>query len=135
MEPVVMVNDKTGQPRLLSIDWALCVQRVAGNELLAHDFLLHFVNELHVHRKDFKSQWQRNDLHSLEINAHKLHGAACFCGVPKLQKDVAYLENLARNAESIEILHDSFMRLMDSIEEVIHDYTHHVKSKIGISQC
>ena len=100
-----------------------------------NDFLLHFVNELHVHRKDFLDQWQRNDLQALERNAHKLHGAACFCGVPELQKNVASLERLARNAESTDVLHEHFTRLMTSIENVIHDYAAHIQSKTGISQC
>ena len=135
MKPVVTVKENIGQSGSLSIDWNLCVQRVAGNQLLANDFLLHFVNELHIHRKDFIDQWQRNDLQALERNAHKLHGAACFCGVPDLQKNVADLELLARNAESTEVLNEQFTRLMTSIETVIHDYAAHIKSNKVISQC
>jgi len=130
-----MSQDSSRVNRLSSIDWSMCVQRVAGNEVLANDFLLHFVNELHVHRSDFLDQWSNNDLNALERNAHKLHGAACFCGVPQLQKDVACLERLARNVESVDVLKDEFLTLMSSIDHVISDYADRMQPKNGISQC
>lgn len=133
METVFMDKERSAAQRSLSIDWSLCVQRVAGNELLANDFLLHFVNELGVHKTDFLQQWADYDLQALERNAHKLHGAACFCGVPQLQKDVAFLERLAKNAESADVLHNAFLQLMNSIENVISDYTHHLKPTAGAS--
>ena len=135
METMLMAKDSPGSKQPSSIDWSMCVQRVAGNEVLANDFLLHFVNELQVHRDDFLAQWENKDLKALERNAHKLHGAACFCGVPQLQKNVASLERLARNVESTDLLNDEFLTLMNSIDRVIHDYADHIKAKTGISQC
>ena len=78
--------------QVFAIDWALCVQKVSGNQILAEEFLARFVEELHLNRTEFKRLFNKKNIAGLESAAHKLHGACCFCGVPRLQNKVVYLE-------------------------------------------
>ena len=58
----------------------------------------------------------------LEDEAHRLHGACCFCGVPSLQRHVAQVENLAKHVESINEVSDAFAQLIQSIDGVLIEY-------------
>ncbi|WP_028388021.1 two-component system sensor histidine kinase LetS [Legionella fairfieldensis] len=104
------------------IDWQLCVQKVSGNKLLAEEFLTRFIDELHKNRTEFLHLFQDKDIKGLESAAHKLHGACCFCGVPRLQNHVICLEKLAKQVGNIEELETAFTELIQSIDEVIDEF-------------
>lgn len=112
----------TYQENIAAIDWPMCVQRVSGNQTLAADYLTCFVDELRVNRETLLQLYQQKQLKSLEEEAHKLHGACCFCGVPSLQRHVAEVENLAKHAKNIHELNDAFEQLMQSINAVLKEY-------------
>jgi two-component system sensor histidine kinase BarA len=105
-----------------SINWALCVQRVSGNISLAKEFLARFIEELRINKQEFIQYKKDENIKALESTAHKLHGACCFCGVPQLQTHVAHLENLARQATSINELDIAFDQLLQSIDAVLDEY-------------
>lgn len=108
--------------KISAINWALCVQRVSGNQALATEFLARFVEELQQNREEFIQLMQANLVHELERAAHKLHGACCFCGVPDLQRQVAHLENLAKHAKHVDELQTAFNELILSIDAVLAEY-------------
>lgn len=105
-----------------AIDWQLCVQKVSGNQALAEEFLVRFIDELHKNREEFFQLLHNEDIKGLESAAHKLHGACCFCGVPYLQTQVVRLEKEARQAKSIDELKTVFAELIQSIDEVIDEF-------------
>lgn len=105
-----------------AIDWELCVQKVSGNQNLAEEFLNKFVEELHIHRKAFIELKQNSNLKGLASEAHKLHGACCFCGVPQLQKKVVQIEKLALHSKNIDDLSSAFAELIQNIDAVINEY-------------
>ena len=105
-----------------AINWPLCVKKSSGNHALAVDFLTQFVVELHRNRDEFIQLKQDNDLQGLEFLAHKLHGACCFCGVTQLQQQVAYLEGLARVVNHVDSLEPEFLKLIEHIDAVLHEY-------------
>lgn len=108
--------------KISAIDWPLCVQKVSGNQILAEEYLTRFVLELHTSRKDFKQLFSKKDIKGLESAAHKLHGACCFCGVPRLQIQVIHLEKLAKEAKQFNELKSPFTELIQSIDEVIDEF-------------
>lgn len=116
------ILDILHSPQLSGIDWALCVQRVSGNESLAHEFLMHFVAELKNNKEEFLQMFQDNNLKDMEYVAHKLNGACCFCGVPELQKHVINIEKLAQSAKTAHELEYEFTQLITSIDIVLTEY-------------
>lgn len=107
-----------------AIDWQLCVQKVSGNQVLAEEFLTQFIEELKKNRQEFIQLYQEKNIKGLESAAHKLHGACCFCGVPRLQLQVSRLENHAKNALKINDLEALFAELVRNIDEVIDEFEH-----------
>ncbi len=104
------------------IDWNLCVEKANGNHLLAKDFLEQFVIELRSNKKDFIRLYHKKDTDGLEKAAHKLNGACCFCGVPRLQHWVITIETHAKSANNISEISSVFNEMLLAIDEVIQEY-------------
>jgi len=113
----------------VAIDWQLCIKKVSGNKVLAREFLDRFVEDLELNRNEFIKLMQDKNISAIEQAAHKLHGACCFCGVPRLQKNVANLEKTAKNTKNINELKDDFNKFIKSLEEVIHEYNNLYKER------
>lgn len=105
-----------------SINWPMCVQRVSGNQALAAELLACFINELPINRKKFIQYYNEKNLEQLAAEAHKLHGACCFCGVPSLQQHVAQIENQANQVKDIVEIKEDFEQLILSIDTVLSEY-------------
>lgn len=105
-----------------AINWELCLQKVSGNQAVAEEFLTRFIEELRDNRSSFLEFYQNNNLQELENAAHKLNGACCFCGVPKLQTQVVRIENMAREISNIKDLHPALTELIRCMDEVIREF-------------
>nr|WP_168711012.1 hybrid sensor histidine kinase/response regulator [Ningiella ruwaisensis] len=68
-----------------SIDWDLALSRSNQNPEVAMSFMDDFVSHLNDHRKDIQQYAERQEIKSLLESVHKLHGACCYTGVPRLQ--------------------------------------------------
>lgn len=113
------------------INWNLCIEKVSGNEALAGEFLMHFVQELRHNYKEFSELYVHQDIKGIESLAHKLHGACCFTGVTQLQTHVTQLETLARQAKKITQLEPALTQLQHSIDFVIKEYEDIYQTKIS----
>lgn len=111
-----------GQSEDLNIDWKLCVKKVSGNQTLAALFLDEFIAELQNNREQFLQLFKEKNINGLEELAHKLHGACCFSGVPKLQTAVALLESLTRQNGNYEEIQTEFLHLIECIDKVLDEY-------------
>ena len=117
---------------LTAINWALCVQKVSGNNALAVEFLGRFIEELQKNREEFLQLMDNGNVKAMERAAHKLHGACCFCGVPQLQSQVAQLEHRAKHAKHIEELRANFETLIQSIDAVLSEYESSYRAPVMI---
>lgn len=104
------------------IDWALCVQKASGNTALASELLEVFVQELQKNRAEFIDAMQNNDISTVEMIAHKLHGACCFCGVTSLQKQVMQVEDRAKHSSNIQEIKSLLTQLFYTIDTLIVEY-------------
>lgn len=118
------------QEHASAINWPMCVERVSGNQALATDFLACFIQELKNNRRTLIALYQKKNLKQLEEEAHKLHGACCFCGVPALQSHTAEVENLAKHAKRTSEISDAFEQMILSIDAVLQEYEQFYQTKV-----
>lgn len=61
-----------------------CVDLAKGNRALAKDMLTMLLKTLHTDIQDIKGFWKDKDYENLHEIVHRIHGGACYCGVPRL---------------------------------------------------
>jgi two-component system sensor histidine kinase BarA len=105
-----------------AIDWPLCIQKMSDNEALAKEYLGRFVEELPKEKKTFKLLISKKDISGIEKAAHKLLGACCFCGVPRLEERLRRLEIKAKKAKKINEVGPIIIELLRCIDEVTEEH-------------
>jgi two-component system sensor histidine kinase BarA len=116
-----VLDNLESEPHVV-IDWQLCLQKVSGNQNLAEDFLKKFIEELALQVDEFSELYKKQDIKGIGQLAHKIHGACCFCGVPKLQNYIVELENAAAKAKKLEQLTTIYEKVILSMHEVISEF-------------
>ena len=81
-----------------SIDWELALHRSNQNPEVAMSFMDDFITQLDEHVKDIKAHCQANQADALLASVHKLHGASCYTGVPRLQAMCLELESALKKS-------------------------------------
>ncbi|WP_394223014.1 7TM diverse intracellular signaling domain-containing protein [Alteromonas gracilis] len=76
-----------------SIDWQLALKRANQNQDTAKEMLDGFVALLPETIERLSALWDEQDYNGLKTEVHKLHGACCYTGLPRMQ-------HLANEAES-----------------------------------
>lgn len=105
-----------------SIDWNLCIQKASGKETLAREFLQHFVAELQENQRELMVLFEQGKIKKLEQLAHKINGACCFCGVPKLQEKIVKLEREARTKKDKSLLSPLLEDALVEMQRVTEEY-------------
>lgn len=76
----------------LVIDWELGLKLANNKRELAEDMLALLVKTLPDEVTHMKKLFAENNFTVLGQRVHKLHGAVCYCGVPRLRRAMAALE-------------------------------------------
>jgi two-component system sensor histidine kinase BarA len=74
-----------------TIDWESSLKLANNKPALAKELLTLLVNELPQFRTHINDAYVNKDFKELHRHIHKLHGATCYCGVPKLREIAALL--------------------------------------------
>ena len=74
------------------VEWSVCLELTGNNEQLAVDLLTMFTNSLPDEMQILKTAFSNSDYETLRTQAHKMHGALCYCGIPSLKIDMLELE-------------------------------------------
>lgn len=112
-----------------AIDWQQCLTLANNNAEIANDLMTLFIADLPVVIKTMKKLLANEDYHGLKDQAHRLHGATCYCGVPRLKTAVQNLEKHLKNDESKKLPFNNikikvlFDKLLDEISSVQATYT------------
>jgi two-component system sensor histidine kinase BarA len=104
-----------------AIDWQQCLSVTGNNSEIALEILRGFMDELPIQIKAIQDHFQTGDYSALQKAVHQLHGAACYCGMPALQKQLHDFEiSLKQNHEAqyAERLH----ALLSELNRVQHFY-------------
>lgn len=87
---------------LSSFDWELALKRSNQNAAASIELLNDFITMLPSSIAIIKQEWEGRNYQGLQSEIHRLHGACCYTGVPKLQ-------NLAQELESALKLGQHFL--------------------------
>jgi two-component system sensor histidine kinase BarA len=93
----------TAEADLPNHDTRTALQRAAGRQEVADELFAVLVRSLPESRDALLRAWRAGDREALRSAAHRLRGAAAYCGVPRLEAAVAALERAAREAAEAEL--------------------------------
>jgi two-component system sensor histidine kinase BarA len=79
------VHIEPAELEVASIDWSLALKRANQNEEAAKELLKSFIQLLPETLETLTKQWEAQDYNALKLEVHKLHGACCYTGLPKMQ--------------------------------------------------
>lgn len=108
----------TNSTELKIIDWTLGEKLVAGNRKMAEEMLQMLKSYLPEHLTEITEAYQANDYPSLAERTHKLHGATCYCGTPRLKEAAKQLEKAIRDGKEKNI-HKLYNELCLEINAVL----------------
>ncbi len=104
-----------------SLDWKECLRLSNNKEIFAKKILYALEKELPSFRAYFKQALETNNLEQLQDESHKLHGACCYTGTPRLKALLEQLESQAKShkTQSLSTLSHTVSQVNHEINEVL----------------
>ena len=103
------------------IDWALTEKLCNNNTDTAKELMTMLAKELPDYCNQFERLASAKKFNELQSAAHRLHGACCYLGVPKLKTAVKALED-ALIAGQHQQLSKHVQAATHAINQVIHEF-------------
>ena len=100
------------------IDWELATRLAGNSQKMAKEMFFLLVKELPADVVALKKEYGIYDMKALKIRLHKLHGALCYCGAPRLKRVVAKVE-LAITQKKIAQIPSLITELECEVNELI----------------
>jgi len=116
------VSEETTTKHQPAIDVELGLRLAANKPNVAKELLDQFMEYLPDSHDKMKVAHAANDLDELLNQVHKLHGACCYCGVPRLKESVAILETALKKHDD-EVIEGLISNVYHAIEEVAVAYS------------
>ncbi|KGJ97709.1 two-component sensor histidine kinase BarA [Thalassotalea sp. ND16A] len=101
------------------IDWTISMQRSAHKYELAIEMFTLLINSLPETKVALQNNIKLENLPSVSSLVHKLNGASCYVGVPRLEKVVQRIETQIKQQLSLAELEPEFFELFDEIDAVL----------------
>jgi two-component system, NarL family, sensor histidine kinase BarA len=100
-----------------TFDWSLCLKKCNNNPALAKELFDLFISELpEFYEKILHAEKMKNKKALLDV-IHKLHGACCYIGVPRLKDLVADTEQLLKQNKTDAPL-QGVAEILDEIQKI-----------------
>lgn len=103
------------------IDWALCLKLANNKQDLAKEMLNLFNADIATVKQQITEAMAKGDLNTLYQHIHKLHGATCYCGVPRLKELLAETET-ALKAQDHENLNQQVRAIIGELDNIASAY-------------
>lgn len=116
-------NDKMATENS-AIDWDLSIELAAGKPEVAKEILTAFIKELPDTKAAISKAKEEGNREELHEEVHRLHGACCYCGIPRL-KELCNLLETAMDEQEFEKADAYYKDLMQEIPAVLEDYKMH----------
>lgn len=97
----------------------LCLSRARNKADLAKEFLQDLLRDLVDMREAIEKSAQNGNFTALLHEVHRLHGACCYTGVPRLQQCSYHLEDLLKRAANAGDIQAAALALLDAIQELL----------------
>ncbi len=98
------------------VDWELAMQLAGNSREHAEEMFVLLVKDLPSELANIKQAYSNNHFENLENRIHKLHGALCYCGAPRLKTATAALESAVRD----KITHPQIPTLLAGFEREVN---------------
>lgn len=94
------------------IDWALADELACGDHAFAIEMIRALKGCIPEFQSDLKKAFENNANEDLKKVAHKLHGAACYTGTPRLKSAAKRLE---LEEKEIQAAYDDLLKELDAV--------------------
>jgi two-component system sensor histidine kinase BarA len=108
-------------PQTPRIDWELGKQRAGGKIALAIDMLNMLLDSLPQSRAEIQLAVDENDTPNILKQVHKLHGACCYAGVPKLKNLSDIIETQLKKSKDADTVMPELFELLDEMDNLLSD--------------
>jgi two-component system sensor histidine kinase BarA len=96
--------------------------RLAGqNQAFADEILNLFIAELKAETQAFHALLAQNNLVELQKQIHKLHGACCYTGTPRLKACIYHLETVLKTQQAADLA-SLLTQLSDEADALIAEH-------------
>ncbi|NVJ67380.1 MAG: two-component sensor histidine kinase BarA [Gammaproteobacteria bacterium] len=116
-------EDKLSQEEA-TLDWALSLKLANNNSQLATDMLKMLVDSNFETSKQIHAAFQAQEFENLLHQVHKLHGASCYIGTPKLKRLSSEYETKLKKQQfnSIDEVHSELLSELNKINLAAKPY-------------
>ena len=101
----------------LTLDWSLSLKLANNNADLANDMLKMLVESNFDTGRNIHAAYQAQDFEQLLYHVHKLHGASCYVGTPKL-KSLSFQYETRLKKQQYNQLEDLHVGLLEELEQI-----------------
>lgn len=98
------------------VDWPLALERAGGKSSLVREMLQLLLNSIAPCREALQQALAKGDTELLIQHVHKLHGACCYTGVPRLKQLAETLETQLKQGKALAQLQPEFYELDDVLQ-------------------
>lgn len=120
MAETASVKNVTDYP---GVDWQQCLVLADNNEGLANELLSMFMDGLPEDVAALSVAFNNQDYSALKDQAHKMHGALCYCAIPAMKKAMCELENVCievkKDPGKSELVVNSYGRVKQELDQLL----------------
>lgn len=106
------------------VDWPQALERAGGKCQLMKDMLNMLLASLPASREALQRAVAADDGTALLQQIHKLHGACCYTGVPRLKQLAELLETQLKQGKSLTALEPELLELDDIVQALLEESQH-----------
>jgi len=110
----------------LTIDWALADRLAGNNHEQAKEILALLLELLPTHQQEIVTTYQQKNWPALLQALHKLIGALCYCGTPRLKKAIENLHQSIKKQTTQKSLRDKYFQAslyeINELSKTLHQY-------------
>jgi two-component system aerobic respiration control sensor histidine kinase ArcB len=104
------------------IDMEAAIQFCSGSEDMAKEILAMLMNDLPTTFQGIEEAFNKQDWELLKQRVHKLHGALCYCGLPRFKLAARTLEHQIKDsAGSYELAYQKFVEEMNLVMKTFQE--------------
>ncbi|MES2211582.1 MAG: response regulator [Pseudomonadota bacterium] len=113
-------NPHFGQSPLPLVDWNLALKRSGGKETIAQEIFQTLLNGLTEDKNILNQALADKNFSQLRERIHRMLGACCYTGVPRLEQVVRALDSTLRKSATLQETEQAVQLVNREIEGLIH---------------